>query len=410
MLSSTLWRAFTTPVTYALIVILVGTAVMQVRYVNKALQRFNSTQVIPVQFVLFTLSVIIGSAILYRDFEKATGDSIGKFVGGCLLTFLGVYLITSNRQSNDDENDEDEESDVEGEERITLVNHDPTESESPLQKRDSRSAQESSSLVQNGDGNDDKPTGSRRSSHISFAESSRPRTPRMYSNSSKTPVSNASSEPKDGNETPWLKNPWKTSNEDIPEHPGLFSASSQPVLPTEAQTSLKDHLKPPPLGRPTSQGNLHTHPNLQHLPAPPQADRPATPVARHSIARMMPGPFISPLSGGLSVVVADTLMRGVESTRVKRPKLGIRRSKSGSQRLSHGPTRSSYYDETGSSPAKQTDSDNISKSLDTEEGNRSRVTRSRSLSNTLGDLFRGKRQRLESRDGQGDEEAGPSGS
>lgn len=63
---------------------------MQIRYVNRALQRFDSTQVIPIQFVLFTISVIIGSAVLYRDFESATGDRIGKFVGGCLLTFLGV--------------------------------------------------------------------------------------------------------------------------------------------------------------------------------------------------------------------------------------------------------------------------------------------------------------------------------
>jgi hypothetical protein len=399
MLSSTLLRAFTTPVTYALLVILIGTAAMQIRYVNKALQRFNSTQVIPVQFVLFTLSVIIGSAILYRDFEKATGDSIGKFVGGCLLTFLGVYFITSNRQSNDDENDEDEESDEEGEERITLINHDPTDSETPLPKRDSRSARESesSNFVQNGEGKYDAPSHSRRSSRISFAESSR------------NPAFNASDEQRHY-ETPWLQNPWRKSNDDIPEHPPLFSTISQPVLPTQAQASLNDHLKPLPLGRPTSQGNLHTHPNLQNSPAPPQADRPATPISRHSIARMMPGPFISPLSGGLSVVVADTLRRGVESTRARRPKLGIRRSKSGSQRLSHGPSRSSYYEESETSPDKQTDADNISKSLDTEGGTWSRVTRTRSLSNTLGDLFLGKRQRLESRDGQGDEEAGPSGS
>ena len=64
MLSSTLLGAFTTPVTYALLFILLSTAIMQVRYVNKALQRFDSTQVIPIQFVLFTLCVIIGSAVL----------------------------------------------------------------------------------------------------------------------------------------------------------------------------------------------------------------------------------------------------------------------------------------------------------------------------------------------------------
>ncbi|KAM3469734.1 hypothetical protein MY5147_006862 [Beauveria neobassiana] len=78
---------------------------MQIRYVNKALQRFDSTQVIPIQFVMFTLCVIIGSAVLYRDFEKTTPDRAAKFVGGCLLTFFGVFLITSGRQRKDEDED-----------------------------------------------------------------------------------------------------------------------------------------------------------------------------------------------------------------------------------------------------------------------------------------------------------------
>ena len=86
LLSDTLWRAFTYPVNYLLIFILVLTAVLQIRYVNRALQRFDSTQVIPTQFVLFTISVIIGSVVLYRDFESATADRVVKFIGGCLLT------------------------------------------------------------------------------------------------------------------------------------------------------------------------------------------------------------------------------------------------------------------------------------------------------------------------------------
>ncbi|KAM3444344.1 hypothetical protein NHJ13734_001461 [Beauveria thailandica] len=120
MLSSTLWRAFTAPLTYLLLFVLLGTAVMQIRYVNKALQRFDSTQVIPIQFVMFTLCVIIGSAVLYRDFEKTTPDRAAKFVGGCLLTFFGVFLITSGRQRKDE--DEDLLDDAEGiDETIGLI-------------------------------------------------------------------------------------------------------------------------------------------------------------------------------------------------------------------------------------------------------------------------------------------------
>ena len=79
---------------------------MQIKYVNRALQRFDSTQVIPTQFVLFTLSVIIGSGILYRDFEKIGQDRLSKFVFGCGFTFWGVYLITSGRVTKGEEDDE----------------------------------------------------------------------------------------------------------------------------------------------------------------------------------------------------------------------------------------------------------------------------------------------------------------
>lgn len=88
---------------------------MQIRYINRALQRFDSTQVIPTQFVLFTLAVIIGSAVLYRDFESITAQRAAKFVGGCLLTFLGVYFITSGRVAADNESSfssEDEEGSI----------------------------------------------------------------------------------------------------------------------------------------------------------------------------------------------------------------------------------------------------------------------------------------------------------
>ncbi|CAP98760.1 putative magnesium transporter NIPA6 [Penicillium chrysogenum] len=115
LLSGTLWHVITFPITYLLVFVLVSSALMQIRYINRALQRFDSTQVIPTQFVLFTLAVIIGSAVLYRDFESITAQRAAKFVGGCLLTFLGVYFITSGRVAADNESSfssEDEEGSI----------------------------------------------------------------------------------------------------------------------------------------------------------------------------------------------------------------------------------------------------------------------------------------------------------
>lgn len=105
---------------------------MQVRYVNKALQRFDSTQVIPIQFVSFTLCVIIGSAVLYRDFERTTAEQAIKFIGGCFLTFFGVFLITSGRPPADE--DEETLSDDEGiVDTIHLPEQDPNAPQSPVQ-------------------------------------------------------------------------------------------------------------------------------------------------------------------------------------------------------------------------------------------------------------------------------------
>ncbi|KAK9447213.1 magnesium transporter NIPA-domain-containing protein [Limtongia smithiae] len=108
LLTYTLYRVFTYPITYILVLVLVFTAVMQVKYLSRALQQFESTQVIPTHFVFFTISVIVGSAILYQDFDGASGAKLTRFAFGCLLTFSGVWLITSNRAKQPGEESDDD--------------------------------------------------------------------------------------------------------------------------------------------------------------------------------------------------------------------------------------------------------------------------------------------------------------
>ncbi|KAI8065925.1 magnesium transporter NIPA-domain-containing protein [Gongronella butleri] len=97
LLSLTLFKMFTYPISYVMILVLVITAVLQIKYLNKALQRFDSTAVIPTQFVLFTVSAIIGSAVIYHDFDDMGLNQMSRFMSGCAIEFLGVYLITSKR-------------------------------------------------------------------------------------------------------------------------------------------------------------------------------------------------------------------------------------------------------------------------------------------------------------------------
>jgi hypothetical protein len=418
MLSFTLWRAFTTPVTYALLAVLIGTAVMQVKYVNNALQRFDSTQVIPVQFVMFTLSVIIGSAILYRDFEKATTDRVVKFVGGCLLTFFGVYLITSGRSRVD--NGEDEESDDEREERIGLANQDPTMEEAPYTDRVRTRSSTGRALARHSRdfGNDeDDDEVSRRSSRVSFtAPSSPPRSPGTSSYETYHPpartvkASKPSIQSLRAEETPLLSNPWKdvVDNSKRTRPLGIRGTHSSPILPTESEEA-SDPSKPSAVGS-VAEDNVHRPSHTNQVPVL-QVERALMP-ARHSISRMMPGQLISPLSGGLSVVVTDSLRRGVDSPlrnkSIRRQRPSLDRSRHGLQRLPQGADEATGA--LGTSPPKDGDETNaVTQDLGPERANWSPITRARSLSTTLGDLFRGKGPKP-GRPDTGDEEAGPSAS
>ncbi|KDQ21054.1 hypothetical protein BOTBODRAFT_183714 [Botryobasidium botryosum FD-172 SS1] len=81
-------------ITYPIALVLLGTGLGQIRYLNRALMKFDSKTVIPTQFVLFNLSAIIGSAVLYRDFESISYHRFIDFLYGCITTFLGVFFLT----------------------------------------------------------------------------------------------------------------------------------------------------------------------------------------------------------------------------------------------------------------------------------------------------------------------------
>ncbi|KAI1082345.1 DUF803-domain-containing protein [Whalleya microplaca] len=387
MLSSTLFRAFTTPVTYALIIILLGTAVMQVRYVNKALQRFDSTQVIPIQFVLFTLSVIIGSAILYRDFERTTAQQAAKFIGGCLLTFFGVFLITSGRPRQDD--DDRLGDDENAEETIGLRDQETSDpyTDTPEQPR----------LVdQQHPASAESSRRSSRASRVSFidpivnpldkhlAHGSRDSSIRKADASASgvpilTPVESSS----------LLNNPWTNSADEHTAHPGLpptWSADSVPTLQSIASLAITEPLQssislPPPTAPPLS------------------PERPATPRASISRphSRHLSNTFISPspLSSTVSAVVADALLRGENSPTGRRRSIRrIRPSIRSSIFVSHS-------EDTGT-PDLATEPlvrPNIHGEVppyrdDPElDENKTFRGRARSLSNALGDMFGRKKRR-----------------
>ncbi|KAG2158827.1 magnesium transporter NIPA-domain-containing protein [Suillus bovinus] len=93
-------KIFAEWVTYPVLAVLIITGILQIRFLNRALKRFDSKIVIPTQFVLFTLSAVIGSAVLYKDFERATFHQMVTFTYGCGATFAGVFIIAWANENN----------------------------------------------------------------------------------------------------------------------------------------------------------------------------------------------------------------------------------------------------------------------------------------------------------------------
>ncbi|GAW22390.1 hypothetical protein ANO14919_119270 [Xylariales sp. No.14919] len=383
MLSSTLLKAFATPVTYGLVIVLLVTAVMQVRYVNKALQRFDSTQVIPIQFVLFTLSVIIGSAVLYRDFERTALEQAVKFIGGCLLTFFGVFLITSGRHRQDDDDQLSDDENVE--ETIGLRDQEGfgPYNGNPEQSRGTTTQAISAST-------------SRRSSHTSRGSFSRAGRPFKGQQLLSTPPNQRTDQSTSKSDLPtpsdtssFLRsNPWRNSVEDQSIiHPGLsqtMSADSVPTIHSVVSVAASEPV----------QSSLGVRPLI---PSPSSPERPITPhtlAPRSHSHHHYSNAFISPspLSSTVSAVVADTLLGREDSPIKKRPTKRLR-----------GTIRSNVFvspdedDDTGASdPLLFRDDEGgyvpneYEPSLTGQETSRGRA---RSLSNTIGQFFSRKKRR-----------------
>ncbi|CAM5108617.1 unnamed protein product [Natator depressus] len=88
----------TYPIFYIMLIIMVTSCVFQVKFLNQAMRLYNATIVVPINFVFFTASAIIAGVIFYQEFQGAALLSVFMFLFGCLLSFLGVFVITRNRE------------------------------------------------------------------------------------------------------------------------------------------------------------------------------------------------------------------------------------------------------------------------------------------------------------------------
>jgi len=291
LLSTSLYRAFEYPILYVLVLILVASAVMQIRYLNRALQNFNSTQVIPVQFVLFTLSVIVGSAVLYRDFERTDVDHVLKFIFGCLLTFGGVYLITSGRKHEDEE--EDESGKDHDAEQIHLLDEEIGDVQTSQTKQEFDLKLDTTNIQPLAPQTPLQP-----SSRTSSAVPSISITPAAADDLNKNPFVSSTDHLAQVQADTSIDRPQTPRGQTLPP----ASASHTPFFTprTSAQERLSRTISSP--AQPETPTRRAASP-----PKPAVADMMSR---RGSIARLLPGPILQPLSSSLSGIAADHILRG----------------------------------------------------------------------------------------------------
>jgi hypothetical protein len=317
LLALDIWRVVTYPITYLLVAVLVFTAVMQIKYVNRALQHFNATMVIPTQFVLFTISVILGSAVLYRDFEtKKTEDAV-KFIAGCALTFSGVWCITSGRSNESDESDDDEEDE---EESLDLVSGQTAYGKYPIDDGAFMGDEGPKPGLQRSHTSGDLPI-TIPTIKSSFLESSKAESSKHALTNPFVDLApaNATAVHMDSGARLTTPTPDKNTTNDPTKKPPFHATTSAPVVPTtptrpnpptiRRQTLTRTPTTP---NRPSPAHNFHDSTRNANLLDPTSS--PHRLLTRHSVAGLLPGPLTSPLSSSLAAIVADELRRSTNQT------------------------------------------------------------------------------------------------
>ncbi|KAG8441793.1 hypothetical protein GDO86_010827 [Hymenochirus boettgeri] len=116
----------TYPIFYVMLVIMIASCVFQVKFLNQAMQLYNATEVVPINFVFFTTSAILAGVVFYQEFSGASVFNILMFIFGCVLSFFGVFLISRNQHKSDPQEPYINIGEIPGKETINAIQPNPT--------------------------------------------------------------------------------------------------------------------------------------------------------------------------------------------------------------------------------------------------------------------------------------------
>lgn len=81
------------PLFWSLVICLAVCVSVQISYLNKALDIFNTSIVTPIYYVFFTTSVMACSAILFKEWLRMSTDGIVGTISGFLTIILGIFFL-----------------------------------------------------------------------------------------------------------------------------------------------------------------------------------------------------------------------------------------------------------------------------------------------------------------------------
>ncbi|VDM95107.1 unnamed protein product [Thelazia callipaeda] len=93
-------QQFTNLLTWFWLVAVIFCVAIQLIYLNKSLDIYNTSMVTPIYYVFFTTFVILASSILYKEWSRlAASDILGNIVG-FLITIIGIFQMQLFRDVN----------------------------------------------------------------------------------------------------------------------------------------------------------------------------------------------------------------------------------------------------------------------------------------------------------------------
>lgn len=80
---------------WILLVMSILCVMVQMNYLNKSLDIFNTSIVTPVYYVMFTVLVIVASGILFREWKHMKSDNVLGCVCGFLVVIAAIFMLNA---------------------------------------------------------------------------------------------------------------------------------------------------------------------------------------------------------------------------------------------------------------------------------------------------------------------------